>query len=75
MVFITNINSCAEVTAREVRLSNGQTIPCGMVVWSTGVAPREFTKALPLDKTKRGQVTSDVYTHTLLKDRPEKMFN
>ena len=46
----------AEVTATEVRLSNGQTIPCGLVVWSTGVAPRRFTKDLQLDKNKRGQV-------------------
>ena len=30
----------AEVTEKEVHLSDGTSIPCGMVVWSTGVAPR-----------------------------------
>jgi len=44
------------VTDKEVKLDNGQTIPCGLVVWSTGVAPRNFTKALTLDKNRRGQV-------------------
>ena len=29
-----------EVTETHVKLSNGETVPCGMVVWSTGLAPR-----------------------------------
>lgn len=52
----------SEVTANEVKLSNGDTIPCGLVVWSTGVAPRRFTKDLTLDKTKRGQVSDNSFT-------------
>ena len=29
-----------EVTERSIVLDNGQELSCGMVVWSTGVAPR-----------------------------------
>ena len=30
----------AEVTDKQVKLSDGTIIPYGMVIWSTGVAPR-----------------------------------
>ena len=32
--------SVTEVTASHVMLNNGSRLPCGMVVWSTGLAPR-----------------------------------
>lgn len=32
--------SVTEVTATHVRFDNGTEVPCGMVVWSTGLAPR-----------------------------------
>lgn len=32
--------SVNEVTATHVRFDNGRRIPCGMVVWSAGLAPR-----------------------------------
>lgn len=32
-----------EVRHNEVELSDGSVIPCGIVVWSTGVAPNSFT--------------------------------
>ena len=35
-----------EVRHNEVELSDGTLIPCGMVVWSTGVAPNRFTQTL-----------------------------
>jgi NADH dehydrogenase FAD-containing subunit len=35
-----------EVRDGEVVLSNGEIIKCGMVVWSTGVAPTKFIKNL-----------------------------
>lgn len=32
--------SVTEVTPTHVRFNNGEEVPCGMVVWSTGLAPR-----------------------------------
>ncbi len=32
-----------EVGSDHVRLEDGRSIPCGMVVWSTGLSPRPFT--------------------------------
>lgn len=36
-------SSVMEVHEDGVTLQDGRTIPCGMVVWSTGLAPRQFT--------------------------------
>lgn len=33
-------SSVTEVTPTHVTLNDGTVLPCGMVVWSTGVAPR-----------------------------------
>ena len=38
-------------------LKDGTVIPCGLVVWSTGLAPRYFTRGLDLPKNERGQVS------------------
>ena len=38
-------------------LKDGTVIPCGLVVWSTGLAPRFFTRGLDLPKNERGQVS------------------
>lgn len=35
-----------EVRKGEVELADGETIPCGMVVWSTGVRPVPFVDSL-----------------------------
>lgn len=32
-----------EVRDKEVELTDGSVIPCGIVVWSTGIAPNKFT--------------------------------
>lgn len=52
-------SSVTEVTPTHVRLNDGTVLPCGMVVWSTGVAPREFTRSLELAKTEQGQIIVD----------------
>ncbi|VDI01979.1 NADH:ubiquinone reductase (non-electrogenic) [Mytilus galloprovincialis] len=54
-----------EVKEDCVTLSNGETIPCGMVVWSGGIAPRQFVRDLDLKKNKQGQVMTDKYLHVL----------
>mmetsp|Transcript_26495 Transcript_26495/g.82764 ORF Transcript_26495/g.82764 Transcript_26495/m.82764 type:complete len:420 (-) Transcript_26495:131-1390(-) len=38
--------SVQKVDEKRVYLSDGSTLECGMVVWSTGVAPTRFTKRL-----------------------------
>lgn len=35
-----------EVREEEIELTDGSIIPCGIVVWSTGVAPNTFTQTL-----------------------------
>lgn len=35
-----------EVRDKEVELTDGSIIPCGLVVWSTGIAPTKFTQTL-----------------------------
>lgn len=36
-------SSVTEVYADHIRLQDGTIMPCGLVVWSTGLAPRQFT--------------------------------
>ncbi|CAC5413439.1 ndh1 [Mytilus coruscus] len=60
-----NIPSFSEVKKDCVILSNGETIPCGMVVWSGGIAPRQFVSDLDLKKNKQGQILTDKYLHVL----------
>ncbi len=48
-----------ELTATEAHLSNGEVMPYGMAVWSTGVGPTSFTTSLPFAKTARGRIAID----------------
>ncbi|KAK7488255.1 hypothetical protein BaRGS_00020562 [Batillaria attramentaria] len=54
-------SSVTEVTPNSVKLQNGEVIPCGLVVWSTGLAPRQFTQAFDVEKNARGQIVTDGY--------------
>jgi len=49
----------SEVFADSVRLSDGTVVPCGLVVWSTGLSPRPFTRNLKVAKNERGQILTD----------------
>jgi len=52
----------SEVQPNGVLLKDGTFIPCGLVVWSTGLAPNEFTKSLPASmKNKHSQILVDQY--------------
>lgn len=53
--------SVTEVTDTGITLSDGSVIPCGMVVWSAGLAPRSFVNNLDVDKNNRGQILVDEY--------------
>ncbi|GAB6030201.1 hypothetical protein CHUAL_005877 [Chamberlinius hualienensis] len=50
---------------KSVRLANGEVLPCGLVVWSTGIAPRPFTNSLSVPKTKHGQILTDDHLRVL----------
>ena len=39
-----------------MQLASGEKMPCGIVVWSTGLAPRQFVRELDIPKNDRGQV-------------------
>ncbi|XP_070572404.1 probable NADH dehydrogenase [Ptychodera flava] len=50
-----------EVYPNGVKLLDGTVLPAGLVVWSTGLSPRDFTKNLDLPKNKQGQFITDAY--------------
>lgn len=54
-----------EVTPTHVRFKDGSKLSCGMVVWSTGLAPRDFTKSLSVEKTPQGQIVVDERLHVV----------
>ena len=56
-----NVRTGALVTRLErdaIILKNGETIPYGLVVWSTGIGPTEFTEAQPFPKD-HGKIVTD----------------
>lgn len=53
----------SEVGDEYVKLKDGETIPCGLVVWSTGIAATEFTESLDLPKGPLNRFLTD---HTFL---------
>lgn len=42
-----------------VVLNDGQVIPCGMVVWSTGLSPQPLILNMDAQKDPRGQLLTD----------------
>ncbi|XP_031558797.1 probable NADH dehydrogenase [Actinia tenebrosa] len=52
-------SSVTEVHQDGVTLKGGDKIRCGLVVWSTGLAPRSFTASLDLPKNKAQQLLVD----------------
>ncbi|ELU13705.1 hypothetical protein CAPTEDRAFT_169172 [Capitella teleta] len=66
-------SSVTEVGADYVKLQDGEVLPCGLVVWSTGLSPRWFTQQLAVTKNERGQILTDA--HLRVKDAsPETVF-
>ena len=61
-----------ELTATEAHLSNGDVLPYGLAVWSTGVGPTSFTTGLPFAKTARGRIAVDGEMRVLQHIDPEK---
>jgi NADH:ubiquinone reductase (non-electrogenic) len=49
-------NQVAEVRKDAVVLKDGNVLPCGLVVWSTGIAPRPLIRKLSLPKTPQGRI-------------------
>ena len=46
----------AEVNDENIVLTDGETLPCGLCVWSTGVGPSTLNKTLSCDKNKQGRL-------------------
>lgn len=47
------------VTDSIISLKGGETIPFGLVVWSTGVGPSPFIRSLPFPKSTSGRLLTD----------------
>ena len=60
-----------KLTETEAHLSNGDVLPYGMAVWSTGVGPTSFTTSLPFAKTARGRIAIDGVLQVLQHVDPE----
>ncbi|DBB14410.1 hypothetical protein WJX82_007842 [Trebouxia sp. C0006] len=60
-----------KLTATEAHLSNGDILPYGMAVWSTGVGPTSFTTGLSFAKTARGRIAVDGEMRVLQHIDPE----
>ncbi|CAD2213134.1 NADH dehydrogenase [Angomonas deanei] len=58
------------VSEREVYTKSGETIGCGLVVWSTGVGPCMLTKGLKCDKSPRGRIAVDDHLRVLRDGKP-----
>eukprot|EP00124_Ichthyophonus_hoferi_P004172 Ihof_evm2s429 gene=Ihof_evmTU2s429 len=56
-------SSVKEVRANEVELMDGDIIPYGVMVWSTGVGPSHLTKRLGLELSKDGRVAVNKHMH------------
>ncbi|KAE9613512.1 putative oxidoreductase [Lupinus albus] len=48
-----------EVHSKKIVLSDGTDVPYGLLVWSTGVGPSEFVKALNFPKSPGGRIGVD----------------
>ncbi|EDO37174.1 predicted protein [Nematostella vectensis] len=62
-------HSVTKVNKDSIILEDGSEIPCGLVVWSTGLAPRSFTASLDLPKNKAQQLLVD--DHLRVKNIPD----
>ena len=60
-----------KLTATEAHLSNGDILPYGMAVWSTGVGPTSFATGLAFAKTARGRIAVDGEMRVLQHIDPE----
>lgn len=54
-------SSVTEVHKDHVKLQDGTIMPCGLVVWSTGLAPRSFTASVDLPKNNNNQLVVDEF--------------
>ncbi|CAK0752207.1 hypothetical protein CVIRNUC_002128 [Coccomyxa viridis] len=62
-----------EVREGSLVLQNGDILPYGICVWSTGVGPTEFTTSLHFAKTARGRIAVDDHLRILVHStRPEE---
>lgn len=57
------------INEKEIITKGGQTLPAGLVVWSTGVGPSTMTKSLQCDKV-RGRIAVDDYLRVLHNGEP-----
>ncbi|XP_065839056.1 uncharacterized protein [Oscarella lobularis] len=52
-----------DVRPKEIVLSDGSVVPCGLTVWAAGISARPFTLSLDLPKTKQSQILVDNCLH------------
>ena len=57
--------SVKEVRPNSVLLDDGTELPCGLVVWSTGLAPHTFTQNLQVQRNRAGQIETDEWLRIL----------
>ncbi len=50
-----------EVKSGQILLRDGTSIPCGLVVWSTGIGPTELILSLPYARNRASRILTDEY--------------
>lgn len=55
-----------DVQSKKIILNNGEEVPYGLLVWSTGVGASPFVKSLPFPKSPGGRYNSSVCGHHIL---------
>jgi len=58
-----------KVERNRITLASGETVDCGLVVWSTGIAPRPLIRDCDLPKSDKGMLQTDA--HCQVVDHPE----
>lgn len=64
-VYIRTDTIVKEVREDRVVLHDGEEIKCGMVIWSTGVGPRDVVRDLKVKKTPNGRILVDKHLRVL----------
>jgi len=56
VIFVCVLYICDVIKPGLLRLSTEETIPFGLCVWSTGVAPAPIVRSLPLKHARNGRL-------------------
>jgi NADH:ubiquinone reductase (non-electrogenic) len=54
-------SAVTEISERSITLNDGTVIPCGLVVWTSGVGQTAFVRSLAVEKDRAGRIVVDEF--------------